>query len=116
MAVPVPSHNPDPHLGARQDGTAASGAVSTTLPTGVITSEALTTAAGADYTLTITNQNFKTTSLVLANVGNGTSTTGVPDMSSVTPGAGTCVIVVQNIHATAALNGTLKIGFVIISS
>jgi hypothetical protein len=32
----------------------------------------------------------------------------------VTPGAGQVVIVVQNIHASAALNGTIKIGFQVV--
>jgi len=79
---------------------------------GVITTEALTTAAGADYTFTLTN------SLITAATANlmvqalyGSATAGVPHVVSVTPAAGSAVIVVRNIDAAAAFNGTLKLQF-----
>lgn len=92
--------------------TAAAGAA--TIAAGAlrkITTEALTTAAGATYTLTLTNTTwFQADSVVLPTVGNGTNTAGTPVVASVTPKSdGTCVIIVQNIHASAALNGTLII-------
>jgi hypothetical protein len=91
--------------------TATAGAATLNQPSGIITSEALTTAAGATYTLTVTNSTIATTDQVYASVWYGTSTTGRPAITTVTPGSGTITIVVQNIHASAAVNGTLKIAF-----
>jgi hypothetical protein len=91
--------------------TATAGAATLAQPSGIITSEALTTAAGATYTLTVTNSTIATTSQVYASVWNGTNSAGRPAITTVTPGSGTITIVVQNVHASAALNGTLKIAF-----
>jgi hypothetical protein len=92
--------------------TATTGAATLNKASGVITSEALTTAAGATYTLTITNSAIAATSHVVASVAYGTSTTGMPCVTRVTPAAGSLVIIVQNIHASAALNGTIKVTFI----
>ena len=92
--------------------TATAGAATLNKPAGVITSEALTTAAGAVYTLTITNSAIAAADQVFASVAYGTSTTGSPAITRVTPAAGSVVILVQNVHASAALNGTIKVSFV----
>lgn len=81
---------------------------------GVITTESLTTAAGATFTETITDNMIAATDIVLASVGNGTNAAGSPAITTVTPGSGSVVIIVQNIHASAAFNGTLKISFLVI--
>lgn len=91
--------------------TAVAGAVTLAKQSGVITSESLVTAAGATYTLTITNTGIAAADMVFASVWLGTATTGTPTIATVKPLAGSVVIVVQNIHASAALNGTLKIAF-----
>lgn len=96
--------------------TAASGAATLNKSSGVITSEALTTAAGADYTLTLTNSDIAAADIVLASVQLGSATTGVPAVATVTPGAGSVAIVVQNIHASAALNGTIMIAFAVLKA
>lgn len=83
---------------------------------GVVTSEALTTAAGATYTLTITNSDIAAADQVFASVSLGTATTGMPAVATVAPGAGSVVIVVQNIHASAALNGTIKVAFLVVKN
>lgn len=93
--------------------TAASGAVTLNSTYGMITSEALTTAAAAVYTLTFTNASVAATSLVLASVGNGTNTTVGPAVVSITPAAGSVTIVIRNTHASSALNGTIKIAFAV---
>ena len=80
---------------------------------GMITTESVSTAAGGTYSLTITSNLIKATSLVMATVTLGTATTGAGVVSHVTPANGSVVIKVQNIHASAAFNGTLKIGFAI---
>lgn len=93
--------------------TASSGAATLNKMAGVVTSESLTTAAGATYTLTLTNSDIAAADQVLVSVGNGSNSAGTPAVASVTPGAGSVVVVVQNIHASAALNGTIKIAFVV---
>ena len=80
---------------------------------GTITTESVSTAAGTVYTFTLTSNLIKATSVVLANATLGTATTGTPCVAHITPAAGSVVIKVQNIHASAAFNGTLKIAFAI---
>jgi hypothetical protein len=92
--------------------TATAGAATLNKNAGTITTESLTTAAAATYTLTITNSTILATDQVMASVQFGTSTTGQPDIYTVTPAAGSLVIVVGNSAASAAFNGTLKISFV----
>ncbi len=92
---------------------ATTGAATLNKNSGVITSEALTTAAGTAYTLTLTNSVIAATDQIMASVGLGTATTGVPVVSSVKPGAGSATIVVQNVDLAAALNGTITIAFVV---
>jgi hypothetical protein len=91
--------------------TAVSGAVTLNKGAGVITTEALTTAAAATYTLTITDSAIAATDTVFASVWFGTSNAGTPEVTTVTPGAGSVVIIIRNAAGAAALNGTLKIGF-----
>lgn len=90
---------------------AVAGAATLSKNSGVVTSEALTTAAGATYTLTLTNTKITATSQVVVSVGNGTNTGGIPTLATVTPAAGSAVIVVHNAHASAALNGTITVTF-----
>lgn len=91
--------------------TAVAGAATLAKGSGVVTSEALTTAAGATYTLTLTDTQIAAADQVFASVALGTATTGTPAVTTVKPAAGSVVIIVQNVHASAALNGTIKIAF-----
>ena len=91
--------------------TASSGAATLANRFGIITSEALTTAAAASYTLTITDTQINAADIVFASVKNGTNTQGITVVQSVTPAAGSVVIKVANLHASEALNGTIKISF-----
>lgn len=93
-----------------KSGTSSAGAVTLNKSAGLITTESVTTAAGSDYTLTITNSKVLASDLVFANVANGSNTGGSPCISTVTPAAGSLVIKVHNAGA-AAFNGTLKIGY-----
>lgn len=81
---------------------------------GVITTESLTTVAGTEYLLTLTNNMIAATDIVLASVGNGSNTGGNPGVTLSQANAGTATIRVRNGHASAAFNGTLKIGFFVI--
>jgi hypothetical protein len=92
---------------------ATSGAATLNKMSGVITSEALTTAKGAFYTLTLTNSSIAAADIVFASVQLGTSTTGTPIITTVTPAAGSVVIAVFNDDAANAFNGTIKISFAV---
>lgn len=81
---------------------------------GVVTSSSLTTAAGATASISITNAAIAATSKVFVSVSNGTNSAGSPSITTVTPGLGAATVVVQNIHASAALNGTLKLSYYVV--
>lgn len=105
-------------LGAGSNMTSDSGTASATAgaatlnkQSGTITSEALTTAAAASYTLTLTNSVITAASRVFVSADNGTNTQGELTVQRVTPSSGQVVIVVKNTHATQAYNGTIKINF-----
>lgn len=101
-------------VGDRGTATASAGAATLNKMCGTITSEALTTAAGADYTLTLTNTVIAATSLVFVSLDNGTNTTTPIYVRLVTPSAGSVAIVVRNAHGASALNGTIKVNFLVI--
>jgi len=96
------------------NGTAVAGAVTVAGNAGKITTEALTTAGLAAYTLTITNTNITAADIPWISFALGSSTAGTPVLGRVTPGAGTIVVVIQNVHATVALNGTLVISYMLV--
>jgi hypothetical protein len=96
--------------------TATAGAATLSKAAGTVTSEALTTAAAATYTLTITNTVVAAADQVFASVANGTNSAGSPVIQTVTPGAGSLVVVVRNSHASAAFNGTIKVSFLVLKN
>lgn len=101
--------------GGIDTATAAAGAATLNAQCGTITTEALTTAAGADYTLTLTNTRVDAGCVPFFSVSNGTNTAGSPcwaHSSVVTEDQ--LIVKVRNTHASAALNGTLKINFLLI--
>ncbi len=100
-------------IGDSNTASATAGAATCNSQKGTITSEALTTAAGSDYVLTLTNNKISATSLVFVSVDNGTNTTEGLAVNRVTPGSGSVVIRIRNTHASSALNGTIKINFFI---
>lgn len=94
--------------------TAVAGAATATGKFGVITTESLTTAQNALYTLTLTLTGLVTANVpILVTIGNGTNTAGTPMLCTATrTDANTLTIVVANKHATAvAFNGTLVIDY-----
>lgn len=99
-------------------GTAIAVAGAATLNTfsGKVTSEALTTAQNAIYTLTVTNEKVKTGSMVLVSVSNGTNTQGTPIIGRVATLNGSFTVQVINQHASAqALNGTVVVNYLLIN-
>jgi len=101
-----------PFVNAAGAATASSGAATLTALQGKVTSEALTTAQNAIYTLTITDTMVEAADMAYASVANGTNTQGTPMIGKVSPAAGSLVIEVINKHATAvAFNGTVVVSF-----
>ena len=97
--------------------TATTGAATLNAIAGKVTSEALTTAQNAIYTLTITNSEVAAGDMVMATVANGTNTQGTPMIGRVQPAAGSLVVQVINKHATSqAFNGTVVVSFQVIKS
>jgi hypothetical protein len=97
--------------------TASSNTATLNKMAGVITSEALSTAAGATYTLTLTNSSVALADQVLASVNKGTSTNtlGIPVLATASPLAGSVVFTVYNVGASA-LNGTIQIRFLVVKN
>jgi hypothetical protein len=92
--------------------TAVAGAASLTKMSGTITTESLATAAGAEYTLTLTNGDVGAGDIVMAEVANGTNNGGVPVLATAKAGFNQIVFDVHNVGA-AAFNGTILISFVV---
>lgn len=95
---------------------ASAGAATLNKTSGKITTEALTTAAAAAYTLTLTNSAIEADDIVLASVANGTNTAGTPVVGRITPAAGSATIEISNEHASAAFDGTLVISYAVIKA
>lgn len=96
--------------------TAVAGAATLSKMAGKVTTEALTTAAQASYTLTLTNTAIAATDLLFVSVANGTNAAGRPVVNLVTPGAGSATILIGNEDAAAAFNGTLVISFLVVKA
>lgn len=96
-------------------GTASSGAVTVNAMIGKVTTEALSTAAGAEYTLTLTNSYVTANDIILASVDPKTSA-GTPGIGGCKAGAGTATITVTNLHASAAFDAALQINFQVIKA
>lgn len=98
-------------------GTATSTAAAATVNTqaGTITTEALTTAAAASYTFTLTNALIKVGSQIFASASKGTATAGGLALSYATPAAGSAVLIFTNPTA-AAVNGTVLLNFFVLNT
>ena len=83
---------------------------------GIITTESLNTAATASYTMVLTNNFITAADMVQVSVANGSNSVGAPSVGSITPGTGTCSIVITNTSVTTALSGTLKIAWQVIKA
>lgn len=96
---------------ATSTGTDSASTATLNKASGKITTNSIATAFGASHTLTLTNSQIAAADTVYASIDNGTNTAGRPLIGRITPAAGSVVIVVENTHAAAALNGTLVISF-----
>ena len=93
---------------------ATAGAATVNDYVGSVTSETITTAAGATYTLTVTNSRVTVGDMVIGNIRNGTNTVGIPVLSSLAAGAGTIVAKIVNASITTALSGTIVTDFLVV--
>lgn len=101
------------HVAGLISNTATSTVHTATLNTtsGLMTTEALTTAAGATYTFQLVNSLITAAGPVpQVQMIDGSCTTGVIQIDSITNAAGTATVVFRNV-GTAALNGTKLIAF-----
>lgn len=92
--------------------TLSSHAATITKWSAVITTEALTTAAGASQAFAITKTGVAAGDIAVVNRVGGTSTAGIPLLRTVCT-SNTVTVTVDNAHASAALNGTLIFNLVI---
>jgi hypothetical protein len=88
---------------------------------GAITTTTLTTAALNSQVYVINNNLVSATSVVDCSMMafsqgfTATLTTGIPVILGCAAGTGTISVTIGNLHATQALNGTLKIGFTVVN-
>lgn len=95
----------------KNNATSTAGAATLNTKSGLVTTEALTTAAGSSYSFVLTNSLITATSPIpQVQVIDGTNTTGTLQVTSITNASGTSTFSITNI-GTAALNGTLLIAF-----
>jgi hypothetical protein len=98
----------------RGTATSTAGAATINHQAGVVTTEALTTAAAAAYAFTLTDSRILTTSVVVLQLMGGSNTTRGLELRAI-PGAGSAAISIYNNNvAGTALNGTLIFGFEVI--
>lgn len=112
-AVIFPDFDGTVYLANKANGTEAANAVTASGTAGVITTSALTTAGGANYAITWTNTLITTASTIMLSVMGGTNTTQNINFT-VTAGSGTSTLTIFNSTAATALNGTIKIGYIVI--
>jgi hypothetical protein len=101
------SYSPTASFVNATDGKASANASSL-----VVTTEPLTTAVNAFYSLTLTNNQISAQTNLLVTISNGTNTASVPLLWSVVPANGTAAIRVKNVGA-AAFNGTLQLNLLL---
>lgn len=98
-----------------QTAVASSGAATLHEMIGKVTTEALTTAAAAEYTLTLTNNKIAAGDLVFATV-DALLSAGTPAIGGCTVTAGQVIITVSNVHASAAFDDPIQIGFMVVKA
>ena len=110
--VTFPDQSGTVYLASKANGTEGANAVTASGTTGVITTSALTTGAGASYAITWTNTFITTSSTIILSLMGGTNTKDTLQIKA-TAGAGTSTLTITNNNA-AALDGTVIIGYVVI--
>lgn len=96
-------------------GTATGNSVTINNGAGIVTTAALSTAAGATQAITVSNNRVAVGDLVLASV-DANGSTGTPVVTSAAITANQIVVTLQNIHASVAFNGALKVYFLVLKA
>jgi hypothetical protein len=81
---------------------------------GMITTDAITTAAGAGHVMTVTNNRAAAGDMVLATWNGGTTTTGFPIIGAVAT-ANTITFTIRN-DGAAAINGNVKFCYMLLKA
>lgn len=95
---------------AKASASESGNAVTASGNAGYITTSALTTAAGATYSITWTNTKITATSVIGLTIQGGTNTVQSVKFTCAA-GSGSATLVINNIGPTNALNGTIIIGY-----
>lgn len=95
------------------NGTEASNAVTASGYTGVITTSALTAAAGASYAITWTNTKVTSSSKIILTKAGGTNTRK-NFQTEVVSGSSSATLTLYNTEPTNALNGTVILNYLVI--
>ncbi|MGC2661794.1 MAG: hypothetical protein WA324_27870 [Bryobacteraceae bacterium] len=98
----------------RGTATSTAGAATINHQAGVVTTEALTTAAAAAYAFTYTDSRITTASVVLVQLMGGTNTTRGIECRAIPSSGSAAISIYNNNVAGTALNGTLIFGVVVI--
>lgn len=93
---------------------AVSAAVTINNGCGTVTLATNTLAAATLTSFTISNSRVQAGDRVLATLDRGTQTNGIPVLTSATPATGTITITFGNAHASTALNGAMKVYFLLL--
>ena len=100
--------------GVVTQATSLTTAVTLNQPAGEITTFSLASvAADTNVTFTVNNSYVKADSVILANINDWTGTTGFPVILIDDVVAGSFKVTIRNVSSTAALDGTINIGFAI---
>lgn len=91
--------------------TSTAGAATINHQVGVVTTEALTTAAASAYAFTLTNSRVTTSSVVTVSLMGGTNTTRGLECRAIPSNGSVAISIYNNNVAGTALNGTLIFGF-----
>ncbi len=97
----------------KSTGSVNTGSVTINKQSGVITSEALSTAAQGVSTFTFVNSFITATSVINLTLSGGSNTTPGPVVGTTALGAGSCTVVVANLNTISALNGTVGMAFTV---
>ena len=89
-------------------------AVTATAHAGTITTVSATTAANSASQFVVNLESVTTSSVVLANIINYAGSAGLPSLYVDNSTDGSFVLTIQNHHDTNALNGVLKIAYVVL--
>jgi len=107
-------------IGLPQQPVVATGTVTTASGTlnvdaGTLVTPSWTVVAGSTGTITLLNNQLHASSVVSLELYNGSNSQGTPVITNFVKSEGQIVITITNAHATLALNGSLKLDFIVVN-